>query len=111
MLSCSSFALLALPNLNCLWSHFDKAQSGRISGLAFFCQSISTILNIAIFTAIINPDNESPNVIIREGEQEVKLFDEAIASRFSMSLTIVNFLQALVLIPGVFKISKKESNS
>ncbi|KAL4472029.1 hypothetical protein ABPG72_007078 [Tetrahymena utriculariae] len=108
LIGCTAFTISAIPILNCVWSHFDQNQSGKVSGLSFFCLSLSTIVTIFLFTAIINPDNNSPTITKKEGDQEIKIFDEHISSRFQLTMIIINTIQAIFLIPGSLKITKKK---
>ena len=53
----SSFSLSALPVLNCLWSHFEHQDAGKVSGLVFFFQGISGSIYSYLAYYLINPEN------------------------------------------------------
>lgn len=104
------YGISAIPTLNCMWSHFSKKDTGKVSGIAFFFFSISSLIFTFIIFQVTNPDNRPGSISYKEtaSGDTVYLFDESISSKLPSTIIIMAIIVGISIIVGAFMITKKE---
>lgn len=80
------------------WKRTNINKRGFVTGLGAASFGIAPFVYGFIFTLIINPNNQSPDKTIHNGELETKVFGEEIYDRFPMTL---RYLSIILLIVGL----------
>jgi hypothetical protein len=57
IIALTSMALVSIPVITCLWSHYDVKIVGKLSGLVFMSFGIASVFLTLLVTLITNPDN------------------------------------------------------
>ena len=72
MVGCG-FGLIYMLPLKIAWLYYPK-KKGMISGLILSCYSVGAIIWIIITTSIANPNNQTADLIIVNGDDHEKLY-------------------------------------
>ena len=105
-LTCTSFSLSCVPIITCLYSHFPK-DSGKVSGLLFFFNGMSSLFYSLCALKLINPNNVQADIEYSEGGQSIYLFNKAISDNLPRCLLILSLIYAAFCISGSLFVTKK----
>lgn len=108
-ISGTSYGISAIPALNCMWSHYSKKSTGKVSGIVFFFFSVSGLLFTFIIYKIMNPNNQPGTINYREKQSgdTLHLFGEEISSKLPKTMVVLTSVIAACMLAGGMLITKR----
>lgn len=104
--------IVGMSTLAMLWSHFPE-RKGMISGLLLSALVLSSSLSSLVLPYLINPRNQSPDLVISHGVVTNHLYSEEVASRlpFTMKgLGLLYLAYGVLAVPLYLPIKRSENN-
>lgn len=95
-----SFKQYMSPLIVC-WTHLPT-RKGMVSGIIIAGFGFGASIFDQIATAIVNPDNKSPDIKVKHGDVTDKFFDDEIANRVPEMLRWLCLCYACLVAVGLF---------
>lgn len=92
------------------WSHYSNHKS-VVTGMVLAGYGLGSSIFNLIATAIINPDNKSPSIKIKQGGVTNHYFDWEIASGFPAMLRWLALIYLVCLVAGIFMMGPINANT
>ncbi|KRX02542.1 Major facilitator superfamily domain, general substrate transporter [Pseudocohnilembus persalinus] len=106
----TSFTLMTIPIINCLWTHF-RTSSGKTTGIALFAFEISNFFYYLLQLYLINPNNLEASIQIQQNNGDsIYLFDKNVTENYQLTMQVTAIFVALFTIPGSFLIDYNDED-
>jgi hypothetical protein len=89
--------ILEMLTFEDVWIYFRHAK-GKVNGVLFFGYGIAPAIFGAMFTFIVNPDNDEPSHERKEGTETNYYFESAVYDRVPFALLVLGIVVALISI-------------